>query len=319
MKKTTKHQLKVAPQRNQPLIPVVRTPRNPAKTAETKTAELHLAVAIACHSAILSVDHIGDIVKKHGSGSHWGSLQLHRTKCSGLIKNLLSPCISAEIMEDFQDAKYALIIDESTDCSSQKHLCILIRYFSRKSNKIVTRFLCLSPVLEATGEKIFLAIEEAITACGQSLRNCIGLASDGAANMVGNNNSVWSRMKAAAPQCKLYKCICHSLALSIQHSCSHLPSNIGFMLAEIPSWFSSSNLRREAFIALFNAMNGATQADDARIAPLPFEKISATRWLVRGKVMYNILVNWYELQAYFKACDSAHKRLTDIRHADGGH
>ena len=45
------------------------------------------------------------------------------------------------------------------------------------------------------------------------------------------------------------------------------------------------------------------------IAPLPFEKISATRWLVRGKVRYNILVNWYELQAYFKACDSAHKRL----------
>ena len=29
--------------------------------------------------------------------------------------------------------------------------------------------------------------------------------------MVGNNNSLWPRMKTVAPQCKLHRCICHSL------------------------------------------------------------------------------------------------------------
>ncbi|GFO12731.1 Zinc finger mym-type protein 1 [Plakobranchus ocellatus] len=37
--------------------------------------------------------------------------------------------------------------------------------------------------------------------------------------------------------------------------------------------------------------------------PLPFEKLSSTRWLVRGKVMNNILANWYELKAYFELSD----------------
>ncbi|KAG7162221.1 AP-4 complex accessory subunit Tepsin-like [Homarus americanus] len=33
--------------------------------------------------------------------------------------------------------------------------------------------------------------------------------------------------------------------------------------------------------------------------PLPFQKLLCTRWLVRGKVIYNILLNWEELKAYF--------------------
>ena len=129
--------------------------------------------------------------------------------------------------------------------------------------------------------------------------------------MVGNNNSVWSRVRAAAPNCVLYKCVCHSLALCIQHACSALPSNIGYMLAEIPSWFTNSNLRREAFIALFATMNGETASEDARKAPLPFEKLAATRWLVRGKVMFNILVNWYELQALIQGMS---RRAKTSRH-----
>ena len=33
--------------------------------------------------------------------------------------------------------------------------------------------------------------------------------------------------------------------------------------------------------------------------PSPFTKFSQTRWLVRGKVLYNLKVNWEELKAYF--------------------
>ena len=37
--------------------------------------------------------------------------------------------------------------------------------------------------------------------------------------------------------------------------------------------------------------------------PLPFQKMSTTRWLVRGKVIYNLLVNWEELRAYFMVAE----------------
>ncbi|KAG7178188.1 hypothetical protein Hamer_G003981 [Homarus americanus] len=39
--------------------------------------------------------------------------------------------------------------------------------------------------------------------------------------------------------------------------------------------------------------------EERKGTPLPFQKLACTRWLVRGKVIYNILLNWKELKAYF--------------------
>jgi hypothetical protein len=46
-------------------------------------------------------------------------------------------------------------------------------------------------------------------------------------------------------------------------------------------------------------MNTATEFEPNRTASLASEKSSFTRRLVRGKVMFNILMNWEELKAYF--------------------
>jgi hypothetical protein len=102
-----------------------------------------------------------------------------------------------------------------------------------------------------------------------------------------------------------HKCICHSLALCIQYAVFKLPSNIGFLLSEIPNWFCHSELRREAYKELFRVINPASESEPVRTGPLPFEKPSFTRWLVRGKVMFNILVNWEELMAYFTSAELA--------------
>ena len=92
------------------------------------------------------------------------------------------------------------------------------------------------------------------------------------------------------------KCICHSLALCIKYAFETLPSSLGFLLSEIPKWFSKSTVRRKAFKTLFNVMNSGNERMGT---PLPFQKSSTTRWLVRGKVINNCLVNWEELKAYF--------------------
>lgn len=47
---------------------------------------------------------------------------------------------------------------------------------------------------------------------------------------------------------------------------------------------------------LFETMNINEERSDI---PSPFIKMSETRWLVLGKLIYNILVNWEELKAYF--------------------
>ena len=132
---------------------------------------------------------------------------------------------------------------------------------------------------------------------GLTITDCIGFGSDGASKMVGDHNSVWTRIKEESPNCQLNRCICHSLSLCIEKAFDKLPSNIGYLLCEIPKWFSKSVIRREDFKALFDNMN----SDNRRGTPLPFMKTSATRWLVRGKVIFNILTNWVELEAYFRS------------------
>jgi hypothetical protein len=107
---------------------------------------------------------------------------------------------------------------------------------------------------------------------------------------------VWSRLRQENPNCLLFRCICHSLSLAIQYAFNFLPSSIGYLLTEVPRWFSKSSVRREDFNELFDVMN----PEDRTGAPKPFQKLAQTRWLVRSKVMYNILSNWYELLAYFE-------------------
>ena len=124
----------------------------------------------------------------HGHESTLEHIKFHRSKCTCLIKNIISPAPKTDLIDDFQNKKYAIITEESTDISTQKHLCMLIRFLSDKRKEIVTGFIGLILVQEATGQRIYIFIDEEIKGCGQSLANCIGFATDGASYMVGCNN-----------------------------------------------------------------------------------------------------------------------------------
>eukprot|EP00794_Sanderia_malayensis_P000016 gene16-606_t len=181
-------------------------------------------------------------------------------------------------------------------------MSVIIRYHSKKEKKIVSAFVDLIPLIEATGRDFFEAMSECIESIGLKMKDCNGLECDGASVMIGEHNSVWSRMKTAAPNCIWVKCICHSSALCVKYAFEKLPSSLGYLLAEITKWFSKRSLRRDAFQTLFSLMN---PDDERKRMPSPFEKYSKTRWLMRGKVIYNCLVNWEELKAYFAAAEHA--------------
>ena len=64
-------------------------------------------------------------------------------------------------------------------------------------------------------------------------------------------------------------------------------------VAEIPKWLSKSSVRKEAYKTLYEVMN----PDDVQNTA-SFEKYSATRWLVRGKVIFCIITSCNEQIAY---------------------
>lgn len=81
--------------------------------------ELKLATYITMHSSICSIDHLGVLLSVLGKGSILENVQLHRTKCSGLIKHVIAPILLDNLVNAIGQKGYSIIIDESTDVSVQ--------------------------------------------------------------------------------------------------------------------------------------------------------------------------------------------------------
>jgi len=56
-------------------------------TAEKKIMDIKLTTYITMHSSVRSIDHLGELLLTLGKGSILENLQLHRTKCSSIIKH----------------------------------------------------------------------------------------------------------------------------------------------------------------------------------------------------------------------------------------
>ncbi|CAH1378400.1 unnamed protein product, partial [Tenebrio molitor] len=83
----------------------------------------------------------------------------------------------------------------STDISSKKLLCVLVRYLS--NGEVKTRLLELLEIdaKDCSAEQLYKEFKECLSKKGLDLINIVGVASDGAAVMVGKNNSFFSRLK----------------------------------------------------------------------------------------------------------------------------
>lgn len=200
-------------------------------------------------------------------------IQLHRTKCSILLSKVISPAFFKIFKDDVHGKKFSVLIDESTDVATDKHLCIVIRHYSELRSTIVTEFGGLVPITGATGHELFVTLSNSLENMGLEWSNCVGFGSDGASSMIGEHNSVWSRVREKSPNCQLNRCVCHSLALCIEKAFDKLPSNLGHLLHEVPRWFSKITLRREDFKQLFMVMDAN---EERKGMPLPFQKLSNT-------------------------------------------
>ncbi|XP_067129395.1 uncharacterized protein [Centruroides vittatus] len=168
--------------------------------------ELKLAAFVACHTSIRNVDHLTDLVKNEFPSSssssmaiYIKSLKMHRSKCSAIIKNVIAPALLQELIEDIKNHIFSLIIDESTDISCVKHLCLCIRYYNSKDNRIVSQFLGLIPVTVTTAEALHDAVTHFLSDVGIDIQKCFAIATDGASNLCGINNSLYTRMKKDNP------------------------------------------------------------------------------------------------------------------------
>ena len=221
---------------------------------QRKKFEIEMTAAVCCHCSISSVDHIGELISRNAQCGSSSDIKLHRTKCSRIIENVISKAIREQLIEDIHDKPFSLICDESTDISCDKHMCALVVFYNDRLECIDTFYLGLCEVPKAAGQNLYDGVVHLLQSAHMSLDNCIGLATDGASNMVGEHNSLFSRVLEVSPNCALIKCVCHSLELCVQKAFEHSPSVLGFLLGELPSWFCRSSLRRAEYRRIFDSL-----------------------------------------------------------------
>lgn len=226
------------------------------------------------HSKIKALDKDSQVLQ---------DIKLHRTKCTALIKKILSPCIVQELLEDLGKTHYSLIIDESTTIDTKKILCLIIRYFSQSKKKIVTTFYRLIEMTAGTSDAIATAILQQLKNDNLEIEKLIGLGVDGASVNVGIYHSVMTILRDINPELTVIKCICHSLHLAAEEACKVLPRHLDFMVRETHTWFSVSTKRQIEYAKVYRTLEDKV--------PKKIVNLSNTR-LVRLQAVNVILDQW---------------------------
>ncbi|CAH1109909.1 unnamed protein product [Psylliodes chrysocephalus] len=107
-----------------------------------KTTNINKAF-IAEHNLLYRVaEHLPSLISKICTDSEIAkNIQCGRTKTTAIVKNVIGQSGSNTIYAILRSSKFSVIIDESTDISTKKHLVIVARYFYE--NKIHDTFLTL--------------------------------------------------------------------------------------------------------------------------------------------------------------------------------
>jgi len=242
---------------------------------KVKRAETKLAAFFAEHNVAFStVDHLIPLLKDICVDPEVvKDITLARNKCTQIVKNVIARREVEKIVETLKTNKFSVLLDESTDISDTKLLCILVKYVSSLNKKVVTQLFALLP-LDATNcsaDNLYKTFQNCFSKFQIPLQNIIGMASDNASVMIGSNNSFFTHLKVDVPQVILLNCICHSAALIASKACETLPRSCESLIRSITTYVSGS-AKRSAILREFQEFFEIEKNKMLRLAK--------TRWLV---------------------------------------
>lgn len=194
---------------------------------DVKRAEIKLSAYFANHNiAFQAADTLTPVLQDIFKDSKVAqSLTLHRKKCTNIIMNVIAPVEINETIEIIRTCPFSVLVDESTDISSHKSLCVLVNFVHPKAGTVHTRLLELVAIdaTDCSARKIYEEFKNCLQSKQIPIKNIIGIASDGANVMVGKNNSFFSHLKKDCQNLVLMQCICHSAALVASKAAEKLP------------------------------------------------------------------------------------------------
>ena len=144
---------------------------------------------------------------------------------------ILGENVRSKIINQVKEAKYFLIIFESTPNISHKdQMSQVFCYFMINGGqvKVVKSFVDFNKTKGKTAESIATVILKKLQNDGIDIKNCRGQACDNAAVMAGQYSGVQERIKEINPKAEFVGCTSHSLNLAGVHAASVAVNSITF-------------------------------------------------------------------------------------------
>lgn len=254
-------------------------------------SEIRLAAFICEHDlSIRTVEHMPALIQAICPDSEIAKrIKCGRTKLTSIINHVTGEASSDVLIRKLQDTKFSLIVDESTDLSSVKHLCMVVR--TMIDDKVADWFLGMIPLQDATAKALYESVVSFFVSNHIPYKeNMIGFGADGANSMLGARNSLSTLPKNDIPGLFVMKCICHSFALCASYACATLPKDVEDLARDVFSYFSCSPKRIGMLKEFQSFMN---------VKPHKLLHLSQTRWLSLHMVVSRLLEQWDALKLYF--------------------
>ncbi|XP_026674185.1 zinc finger protein 862-like [Ceratina calcarata] len=212
-------------------------------------------------------------------------MTLKSTKIAAITKNVINETIVRNVSEILRNTLFSILVDESTDVSGYKNLCILARY--TYEGAIHTYLLEYVRLREANAEYLYDCFKYSMKQYDIPVRNVIGISVDNASVMVGKHNSFVSRLlEENDSEVVVLPCICHSIHLAACNACGKLPKHVEHLLFSLYRYFTTSPKRQQSLEDIQEVMH---------IAKQKLRQPSRTRWLALSQCVDRVLKQWNAL------------------------
>lgn len=261
---------------------------------QRKEAEIRLAIFITEHNISLRTsDHLVQLVKTLAPESEvLKNVSCNRTKATSIVKNVVGKYGFEILVAKMKTQYFSIIIDESTDKSSVKHLAIIVRMVDNNQFVVKDEFASLQEISDATANGVFEAIMDFFKKNNIPYQNnLIGFASDGAASMFGINHSVKTLLENEVKGIFVMKCVCHSLALCASYACEKIPNFVEDLVREVYVYMKYSFKRQTEFSEFQTFVESK---------PHKLLHPSQTRWLSLHPKVKRTIEQYQALKLYFQ-------------------
>ena len=214
----------------------------------------------------------------------YSQLQKHAQWTSPVIQNellqIIADLIRERITNDVRASGwYGIILDETSDISRTEQVSLCLSFALNGTKK--EAFIGFYSTKSTEGEVLYELVKSSITELNLDLKNIVGKAFDGAANMNGVHKGLSTRMKERSPFGIYVHCYGHVLNLALQDTMTQtepLRNALGTIQA-LHNFLEAIPKRH----ALFR--DTEVQGEDLK---LTLKSLSTTRWSCRWEAVKDV-------------------------------